>query len=110
LNENYSAAVFALGAMCLAVKSLFGFIVEFRGGLVSDHSQAFVNAFGKMFPKYPKGQCYPHMVMKFKDQRGKRKRGTSGYLKHARRTTSLRVGEIDVKKMHKCRMQAMKEK
>jgi hypothetical protein len=76
---------------------------------VSDHSLAFVNAFGKMFPKDPKGKCCPHMVIKFKDQRGQQKKGTSGDLKHACCTASLWVGEIDVK-MHKYRTQAIKEK
>jgi hypothetical protein len=92
LNENYSSAVFALMAVASAVKLLFGFKISFLGGLVSDHANSFVNAFDTpVFPGAPRGQCYPHVIMKFKDQRGQRKTGTPGYLKHVRRTKSLKV-------------------
>jgi hypothetical protein len=74
LNENYSVAVFALAAMASGIKTLFGFQVEFLGGLVSDHSNSFVNAYETMFPQSKRGQGYPHVLLKFKDQRGSVKR------------------------------------
>jgi hypothetical protein len=89
LNENYSSAVFALRAVASAVKLLFGFKISFLGGLVSYHANSFVNAFDTVFPGAPRGQCYPHVIMKFKDQRGQQKRGTPGYLKHVWRAKSL---------------------
>jgi hypothetical protein len=73
LNENCSSAVFALTAMASAVKLLFGFKISFLGGLFSDHANSFVNAFDTAFPGAPRGQCYPHVIIKFKDQRGQRK-------------------------------------
>jgi hypothetical protein len=110
LSENFSSAVFTIAALCSAVRVMFGFKIRFLGGLVSDLANSFVNAFTTMFPEAPRDQCYPHVIMKFKDQRGQRKRGTPGYLKHVRRTKSLKVGEADIQNMHKFRTLAMKEK
>jgi hypothetical protein len=47
--------------------------------------------------------------MKFKDQRGQRKRGTPGYLKHVRSTKSLKIRLNDIKNMHKCQTEVMKQ-
>jgi hypothetical protein len=61
LNENFASAVFMLSAMSSAIQKLFGFKVEFKGGLVSDHATIFVNAFEAMFPSGPRGQLSTHI-------------------------------------------------
>ena len=65
-----------------AVHELFGLTLDVKGGLISDHAQSFVNAYKTFFPNRPHGLCFPHVLMKFKDQSGRQKRGSPGYLKY----------------------------
>jgi hypothetical protein len=52
INENVSAAVFALVALASAGKTMFEFDIMFLGGLVSD---SFVNAYAIVFPEGIRG-------------------------------------------------------
>jgi hypothetical protein len=73
LNENFSSAVYTLTAMGSTVEHLLGFNIEFRGGLISDHAQSLVNTYAAvLFPMSIRGQCYPHVLLKWKDQWGRR--------------------------------------
>ena len=59
LEEDEGAVCLALAALKKAIKLLFGFDLTVKGGLCSDHSQALVNSFQRMFPNEPRAQCFP---------------------------------------------------
>jgi hypothetical protein len=44
---------------------LFGLIPQFKGGIISDHTEVFVNAFQEVFPNDQVMQCFPHIIRKF---------------------------------------------
>jgi hypothetical protein len=71
-SNNEEAVILLLEAMKYWSMKLFGVRLKFLGGLVCDHSDAFIDAFGKVFPDSPQGQDHSHVVMKFNDQPGKR--------------------------------------
>jgi hypothetical protein len=49
---------------CVA-RDLFGLNPQFKGGIISDHTEVFVNAFQEMFPNDQVLQCFPHIIRKF---------------------------------------------
>jgi hypothetical protein len=107
LVENKESALFMLSVLHKAVGELFGLLkLDFKGGgIISDHANSFVNAYYKTcFPNYPRGQCFPHIFfqkLKVKDQRGRRKRGNSGYLSYNKTRKNLKVAITkDVKNIH----------
>jgi hypothetical protein len=110
LEENQESALFMLCALGKAVRDLFGLELEFKGGLISDHANSFVNAYITFFPNCPRGQCFPHVLLKVKDQRGRRKRGSPGYLSYNKTRKNLKVATMDVKNMHRCKTEALKRK
>ena len=110
LEENQESALFMLSALGKAVRDLFGLKLEFKGGLISDHANSFVNAYIAFFPNCPRGQCFPHVLLKVKDQRGRRKRGSPGYLRYNKTRKNLKVATKDVKNMHRCKTELLKRK
>jgi hypothetical protein len=110
LEENEESALFMLSALGKAVRELFGLKLQFNGGLISDHANSFVNAYKTFFPDSPRGQCFPHVLLKVKDQRGRRKRGSPGYLSYNKTRKNLKVATIDVKNMHRSKTELLKRK
>jgi hypothetical protein len=51
----------------------------FKGGIISDHTEVFVNAFQEIFPDDQVLQCFPHIIIKFRID-GKRE-GNGQYMK-----------------------------
>jgi hypothetical protein len=49
-----------------AACDLFGLNPRFKGGIISDHTEVFVNAFQEIFPKDQVLQCFPHIIRKFR--------------------------------------------
>ena len=65
-GEREVVVLITLLSVKLAVKKLFGIDdVTFKGGICSDHSSAFVNAFIHSFPETTPVQCYSHVIRKF---------------------------------------------
>jgi hypothetical protein len=110
LEENEETALYMLCALAMAIRDLFGLKLDFKGGLISDHANCFVNAYKTFFPDSPRGQCFPHVLLKVKDQRGRRKRGSPGYLSYNITRKNLKVATIDVKNMHRCKTEPLKRK
>jgi hypothetical protein len=109
-EENEESALLMLAALGHTIRLLFGLTLDIKGGLISDHAQSFVNAYKTFFPHRPRGQCFPHVLMKFKDQSGRRKRGSPGYLRYIKDQKYFKVASKDVRQMHKCVSSRMKEK
>jgi hypothetical protein len=108
-NEDEQSALFMFSSTGSAVLKLFGIKLDVKGGLISDHAQSFVNAYKTFFPNRPIGQCFPHVLMKFKDQSGRRKRGSPGYLKYIKDRKYFKIACRDVRQMHKCTTTKMKD-
>lgn len=93
LNVKYAAA------------KLFGVVdIKFNGGVVSDRSNALVNACSYCFPDTPMLQCYTHIVRKFKAAGGRE--GNGGYVHHLKSNDSIwlnKVAQQDVRQMHQCK-------
>jgi hypothetical protein len=45
---------------------LFGLTPQFKGGIISDHTEVFVNAFQEAFLNDQVMQCFPHIIRKFR--------------------------------------------
>jgi hypothetical protein len=108
-EENEESALLMFCSLGFAVRELFGLTLDVKGGLISDHAQSFINAYTTFFPTRPRGQCFPHVLMKFKDQSGRRKRGSPGYLKYIKDRKYFKVACQDVRQMHKCSSKPMKD-
>ena len=106
-EENEETALLLLMALGKACRDLFGIKLDFKGGLVSDASRAFVNALKAFFGDSPRGQCFPHVLLKTHDVRHKRKRGQPGYWVHCNDAQKMKVAASDVRCLHKCGSQAM---
>ena len=93
LNVKYAAA------------KLFGVVdIKFNGGMVSDRSNALVNACSYCFPDTPMLQCYTHIIRKFKAA-GERA-GNGGYVQYLAVNDSgwlNHVAQQDVRHLHKCK-------
>jgi hypothetical protein len=111
--ENEETAILLLETMKYWSMKLFGVRLKFLGGLVCDQSDAFINAFEKVFPDSRQGQDHSHVVMKFNDQPGKRGKqsGTAGYLKHlsikGNRNYLMNPMKDDVNKAYRCKTRAL---
>jgi hypothetical protein len=94
---------------CVA-RDLFGLTPQFKGGIISDHTEVFVNAFQEMFPDDQVLQCFPHIIRKFRID-GKRE-GNGQYMKllEINQTTWLwDLAEEDVYMLQGCRSLEMLE-
>jgi hypothetical protein len=100
LQENTVGALLLLSTFLYNVRRLFGVRFDVLGGLISDHANSFVNAYQKVFPNRPIGQCFPHVQLKVLDQPGRRKRGSAGYVTIIRDRKNLTTAAKDVKRMH----------
>jgi hypothetical protein len=63
---------------CIA-RDLFGLTPQFKGGIISDRTEVFVNAFQEVLPNDQVLQCFPHNIGKFRID-GKRE-GNGQYMK-----------------------------
>jgi hypothetical protein len=62
-----------------AACDLFGLKPNFKGGIISDHTEVFVNAFQEFFPNDQVLQCFPHIICKF--QIDAKREGNGQYMK-----------------------------
>lgn len=108
-EENELVAILLLATLKYYIRRLFGQVFDIKGGLISDHAQAFVNAYKRVFPARQYGQCFAHIAMKVKDQTGRRKKGTPGYLKWTWNRNFLTVAARDVNCMTRCPTEEMKK-
>jgi hypothetical protein len=95
---------------CVA-RDLFGLIPQFKGGLISDHTEVFVNAFQEVFPGAQVLQCFPHIIRKFRID-GKRE-GNGQYMKLLENHQTAWLwdsAEEDVYMLRGCRSLLMFEK
>jgi hypothetical protein len=58
---------------------LFGLNPRFKGGIISDHTEVFVNAFQEIFPNDQVLECFPHIIWKFRI--GAKREGNGQYMK-----------------------------
>jgi len=58
-------SLIALHHLKEASQQIFGLTPRFKGGLVSDHTEVFTNAFHTIFPDDILLQCFPHIIQKF---------------------------------------------
>jgi hypothetical protein len=100
VQENTVAALLLLSTFLYNVRRLFGVRFDVLGGLISDHANSFLNAYQKVFPNRPVGQCFPRVQLKVLDQPGRRKRGSAGYVQIIRDRKNLTTAAKDVKRMH----------
>jgi hypothetical protein len=94
----------------LTCRDLFGIEIKgFKGGLVSDHSSAIVNAFKYCFPTTNLLQCYTHILRKFLHPKDRNDNGQ--YRKHLsnKDTQSTKwlysTAMNDIRNLHSCRSQ-----
>jgi hypothetical protein len=90
---------------------LFGLIPEFKGGIISDHTEVFVNAFQEIFPHDLFLQCFPHIIRKFRIDG--RREGNGQYMKlleNNQATWLWNTAEEDVYMLRGCRSQSMFDK
>jgi hypothetical protein len=107
LKEREEVALLALLCLKQAAKDLLGINdLQFYGGLVSDHAWSFTNAYQRAFPNSKRGQCWPHIVRKFKLDCS-RKNGQAGYFKYCSSPSDkefLTVQAVsDVRMLHGCK-------
>jgi hypothetical protein len=108
-GEIELVALIALECMKQAALEVFGLIPRFKGGLISDHTEVFTNAFHEAFPLDMLLQCFPHIIRKFRID-GERE-GNGSYFKYlsGKNPTSWlhEVAENDVYMLRECRTDAM---
>jgi hypothetical protein len=108
-GEIELVALIALEFLKCAAMEVFGLTPRFRGGLISDHTEVFTNAFHEAFPSDMLLQCFPHIIRKFRID-GERE-GNGSYFKHlsGKNPTSWLhdVAENDVYMLRECRTDAM---
>jgi hypothetical protein len=87
---------------------LFGLTPQFKGGIISDHTEVFVNAFQEVFPDDQVMQCFPHIIPKFRIDG--RKEGNGQYMKlleNHQASWLWNIAEEDVHMLRGCRSQPM---
>jgi hypothetical protein len=87
-----------------AARDLFGLNPRFKGGIISDHTEVFVNAFQELFPKDQVLQCFPHIVQKFRIDA--KREGNRQYMKLLKSNQSFWLwdkAEEDVCMLRGCR-------
>jgi hypothetical protein len=100
----------ALHHIKTAVAQVFGIHPVFRGGMISDRSEVYVNAFKSVFPGNAVLQCYAHIIRKFIVD-GKREHNGS-YRSHVKGHTGWlqMTAKVDVSNLRLCRTKAMWQK
>ena len=107
-NENEETAIYLLETLRFWIRELFGFTMAVTGGLVSDQADCFINAYKLVFKDSPRAQCYPHVVMKVKDQAGKRKsKQNAAYIKYANDRKNLALIHEDITRSHRCKTRSL---
>jgi hypothetical protein len=94
-----------------AARDLFGLNPRFKGGIISDHTEVFVNAFRELFPKDQVLQCFPHIIWKFRID--EKREGNGQYMKLLKNNQSFWLwdkAEEDVYMLRGCRFQPMFDK
>ncbi len=97
--------------MKCAARDLFGINPRFKGGIISDHTEVFVNAFQEIFPKDQVLQCFPHIIRKFRIDA--KREGNGQYMKLLKNNQSFWLwdkAEEDVYMLRGCRSQPMFDK
>jgi hypothetical protein len=94
-----------------AVQDIFGLTIPgFKGGLVSDHSPVFVNAFQYAFPTSRPLQCYTHIVRKFLCPKDRKDNGQYRVHLSNKDANTLKwlhsTALQDVRNLYKCRTKA----
>jgi hypothetical protein len=111
-GEIELVALIAMHHMKEASKDLFGLTPRFKGGLISDHTEVFTNAFHNIFPDDMLLQCFPHIIRKFRID-GARE-GNGVYYQHLSGKNPpswlYDVAENDVYLLRECRTPAMFKK
>ena len=90
---------------------LFGLTPRFKGGIISDHTEVFVNAFREIFPDDQVLQCFPHIIRKFRIDA--KREGNGQYMKlleNHQATWLWNTAEEDVYMLRGCRYQLMFDK
>ena len=94
-----------------AARELFGLNPRFKGGIISDHTEVFVNAFQEIFPQDQVLQCFPHIIRKFRIDA--KREGNGQYMKLLKNNQSFWLwdkAEEDVYMLRGCRSQPMFDK
>jgi hypothetical protein len=95
---------------CVA-QDLFGLTPQFKGGIISDPTEVFVNAFQEMFPDDQVLQYFPHNIQKFPIDGKREGNGQHIKLLENNQTTWLwGLAEEDVYMLRGCRSFEMFEK
>ena len=104
-GEREEIALLGLLSLKKACKDIFGFLLEIKGGLISDHAFSFTNAYERSFPGTMLAQCYSHVLRKFILGNG-----NGDYVKEFDSKFVKNVASEDIQNMHRCRSDAMKDK
>jgi hypothetical protein len=95
---------------CVA-RDLFGLTPQFKGGIISDHTEVFVNAFQEAFPNDQVMQCFPHVIRKFRiDGRRECNGQYMKLLENHQASWLWNIAEEDVYMLRGCRSQPMFDK
>jgi hypothetical protein len=108
-GEIELVALIALHHLKEASQRIFGLTPRFKGGLVSDHTEVFTNAFHSIFPEDQLLQCFPHIIRKFRIDGAREGNGAYyRYLSGKNKPSWLNeVAENDVYQLRECRTDAM---
>jgi len=108
-GEIELVALIALHHLKEASQQIFGLTPRFKGGLVSDHTEVFTNAFHTIFPDDMLLQCFPHIIRKFRIDGAREGNGAYyRYLSGKNDPSWLNeVAENDVYLLRECRSDAM---
>jgi hypothetical protein len=90
---------------------LFGLTLQFKGGIISEHTEVFMNAFQEAFPNDQVMECFPHKICKF--QIDGRREGNGQYmqlLENHQASWLWDIAEEDVHMLWGCRSQPMFDK
>jgi hypothetical protein len=107
-GEIELCVLLALDQLRIATRLLFNIYPVFKGGMISDCSEVFVNSFKLVFPKNPLLQCYPHIARKFRIDGERTSNG--GYRKNLTKMDSKWLQAVagkDVQWLRLCRTFAM---
>jgi hypothetical protein len=108
-GEIELVALIAMHHLREASIHIFGLTPRFKGGLISDHTEVFTNAFHTIFPEDMLLQCFPHIIRKFRIDGAREGNGAYyRYLSGKNPPSWLyRVAENDVYHLRECRTDAM---
>jgi hypothetical protein len=108
-GEIELVALIALHHFKEASQKIFGLTPRFKGGLVSDHTEVFTNAFPNIFPDDLLLQCFPHIIRKFRIDGAREGNGAYyRYLSGKNDPSWLNeVAENDVYQLRECRTDSM---